>query len=72
MNALVNFRLCTLTDKELLEKVDKQTDNIFKTGKIPSRNIPAQPDDDYDLLIGELLKRFDQMSKDLNSISFSQ
>ena len=27
-------------------------------GKIPSRNIPGLPNDDYDLLVGELIIRF--------------
>ena len=58
MNRLVSFNLCTLTDEELLKKVDEQTDNIYKAGKIPSRNVPARPNEDYDLLVGELVKRF--------------
>ena len=60
MNAIVNFRLCTLTDKELIEKVDKLTDQMYSTDhKVPMRHIPARPDGDYDLLVGELLVRFD-------------
>lgn len=58
MNAMASFRLCKLTDDELLEKIDQKTDNIFKTEKVPPRNVPARPDDDYDLLIGELLCRY--------------
>lgn len=63
MNRICNFRLCKLSDDELLEKIDKKTDDIFKTGKIPPRHIPARPDDDYDLLIGELLIRFNNLKK---------
>jgi hypothetical protein len=62
MNAIVNFRLCTLTDAELLEKVDAKTDEIYISGKIPSRNIPAQPNDDFDLLVGELIKRYFELT----------
>lgn len=58
MNSLVGFNLCTLTDIELAIRVDEQTDKMYKTGEIPSRNIPAKPDEDYDLLVGELVKRF--------------
>lgn len=58
MNGIVQFRLCSLSDKELLEKVDKLTDKMYAEGVIPSRHIPARPNDDYDLLIGELLVRF--------------
>lgn len=58
MNKIASFRLCKLSDEELLKKVDEGTDNIFKTGIIPSCHIPARPDSDYDLLIGELLLRF--------------
>lgn len=58
MNALVNFNLCKLSDKRLIELVDKMTDEMFETGKIPTRHIPARPEEDYDLLVGELLKRF--------------
>lgn len=58
MNGIVGFRKCTLSDEELLSKVDLMTDEMFMTGKLPSRNIPANPDGDYDLLVGELLVRF--------------
>lgn len=58
MNAITSFRLCKLSDEELLKKVDEGTDNIYKEGKIPSRHIPARPESDYDLLVGELILRF--------------
>lgn len=67
MNTIAGFGLCTLTDQELLDKVDSMTDEIYKEcarnrdGKMPyilARHIPARPNDDYDLLIGELLLRF--------------
>lgn len=58
MNTIATFRKCTLTDDELMRKVDKLTDQMYQTGKIPDRQIPARPDDDYDLLVGELILRF--------------
>ena len=58
MNGIVSFRLCKLSDEELLEKVDKMTDEMFQKREIPIRHIPAKPDSDYDLLVGELLMRF--------------
>lgn len=58
MNAIVSFRLCKLSDQELLEKVDKMTDEMFQKHEVPTRTIPAKPDSDYDLLVGELIMRF--------------
>ena len=58
MNGIVSFRLCKLSDEELLEKVDKMTDEMFQNREIPERHIPAKPDSDYDLLVGELIVRF--------------
>ena len=58
MNAIAAFRECTLSDKELLEKVDELTDRIYDEYKIPDRHIPARPNEDYDLLVGELLLRY--------------
>lgn len=57
MNGIASFRLCTLTDEELLTKIDNITDRMYLNGEIPTRHIPARPDEDYDLLIGELLIR---------------
>ncbi|MBO0947315.1 hypothetical protein [Fibrella forsythiae] len=62
MNAIVQFELCTLTNEELVQKVDQLTDQIYQTGKIPSRYIPARPNDDYDLLVGELCVRFAKLT----------
>lgn len=62
MNAIVNFELCTLSDKELLDKVDSITDKMYTDLKIPTRQIPARPNDDYDLLVGELVRRYCRQS----------
>lgn len=58
MNAITKFRLCTLTDDELLNAVDAATDQMYQTGRIPDRQIPARPDADFDLIVGELICRF--------------
>lgn len=63
MNGIVSFRLCTLTDEELIDKVDKMTDYMFQKQEIPTRHIPAKPNHDYDLLIGELILRFVELKK---------
>jgi len=60
MNAIVGFRKCTLTDEELCNKIDELTDGMYEgpnKGKIPDRHIPARPNEDFDLLVGELLFR---------------
>lgn len=59
MNAIVGFKLCTLSDEDLIEAVDKATDKMYSEPyRVPCRSIPAKPNEDYDLLIGELLVRF--------------
>lgn len=58
MNAISGFRLYNLSNKDLISKVNHLTDEMYKSGRIPDRQIPARPNDDYDLLIGELLLRF--------------
>jgi hypothetical protein len=67
MNGLVSFRLCTLTDEQLINRIDELTDNMYREQKVPSRHIPARPNDDYDLLIGELLLRYRQKILNGNS-----
>jgi len=37
-------------------------DNLTRNDGVPMRHIPARPDEDYDLLVGELLVRFDQLT----------
>ena len=64
MNSIVSFRLCTLTDKELLDKVNEGVDKMYVDMKIPSRNIPARPNEDFDLLVGEMIVRFYEMIKE--------
>lgn len=61
MNAIASFRLCKLSNNELIQKIDDETDDIFKNQEVPTRHIPARPDADYDLLIGELILRFGEI-----------
>jgi len=61
MNGIVNFRKCTMSDSELLKKVDILTDNMFRSLEVPVRHVPARPNEDYDLLVGELILRFKEM-----------
>jgi hypothetical protein len=68
MNGLVSFRLCKLPTPELLEKVDKLTDEMYQRQELPTRHIPARPDADYDLLVGELVQRMIEHEKFLNEI----
>jgi hypothetical protein len=58
MNEIAKFRKCTLTNEQLCAKVDEQIDEMYKTRQIPCRCIPARPDEDFDLLVGELILRF--------------
>src|SRR5687768_17216946 len=58
MNTIATFRKCTLSNEELLKAVDTLTDKMYTTREIPSRCIPARPNEDYDLLVGELILRF--------------
>lgn len=58
MNAIVSFGLCTLSDEDLADKVDQMTDEMYEKGDVHLRHVPARPNQDYDLLVGELCKRF--------------
>ena len=64
MNTIATFRLCTLTDGELVSKIDGLVDEMYQNNKVPRINIPARPDKDFDLLIGELLLRFIELAKE--------
>lgn len=69
MNTIATFRKCTLNNQELLRAVDTLTDKMYKDGKIPDRQIPARPDQDYDLLVGELILRFNSiLSGDITTV----
>lgn len=54
---IVQFRKCTLNNQALAEKTANILNKMYSDGKIPSRQIPAHPDDDFDLLVGEMAYR---------------
>jgi len=58
MNSIAGFRFCNLSNEDLIKEIDRQCDEMFRTQKVPTRHIPARPDNDFDLLLGELLLRF--------------
>lgn len=58
MNAIATFRKCTLSDEALIKKIDRAIDRMYEEGEIPMRHIPARPNDDLDIMIGELLLRY--------------
>ena len=58
MNGLVSFRLCSLSNEELVDKVDQAIDKMYQDRQIPLRHIPARPNEDFDLIAGELIYRF--------------
>ena len=68
MNAVASFRKCTLSTIELIAKIDVQTDVMFKKQEVPTRQIPARPNEDYDLLIGELVLRVKEFEKFVNVV----
>jgi len=56
---LVQFRKCTLTDQELAEKVADGLAKMYTPPvRVPDRPVPADPDNDFDLFVGELVYRF--------------
>lgn len=56
---LIQFRKCTLTDKPLAEAVAAGLVEMYKEPvSVPIRHIPARPDEDFDLLVGEIVVRF--------------
>jgi hypothetical protein len=71
MNTIASFRKCTLSTIELIAKIDVQTDVMFKKQEVPTRHIPAQPNDDYDFLIGELVLRVQEFEKFVNVVENS-
>lgn len=69
MNAIVSFRLCKLSTNEILDKLDEQCDDMYRKQKVPTRHIPARPDDDFDLLLGECIIRYRETLKKLEDLN---
>lgn len=57
---ICNFRKCTLSDDELLQAVSNHMEKLYQVGSIPCRHIPARPNEDFDLLVGELMIRLSE------------
>ena len=72
MNSINNFRLCSLTNEELMLKVDTAIDDLYKTNKIPDRHIPARPNSDFDLLVGELILRFKELHDGITDMTYEE
>lgn len=59
MSAVV-LEECTLTDTELVARIDKWNGKLCRTdGRAWSSQVPPDPNNDPDLLIAELCKRFE-------------
>jgi len=55
---------CTLTDNELSQRVQKDLSKLCKTGgKSFVMHVPARVNEDFDLLVGELIRRFNERIK---------
>lgn len=66
---LIQFRKCTLTDKPLAEAVAAGLNKMYSEPvAVPSRHIPARPDEDFDLLVGEIVVRFLEKTEVLKQI----
>ncbi len=66
---LIQFRKCTLTDKPLAEAVASGLNKMYSEPvSVPSRHIPARPDEDFDLLVGEMVVRFLEKTEVLKQI----
>ena len=56
---VAQFRKCTLTDKALAVAVSEGLNKMYEAPvSVPTRHIPARPDEDFDLLVAELIIRF--------------
>ena len=61
---LIQFRKCTLSDEDLAELVAECLCKMYEEPvSVPTRQIPARPNEDFDLLVGELVVRFMEKTK---------
>jgi len=66
---LVQFRKCTLTDRDLAEAVAKGMNEMYTDPiSVPTRQIPARPNEDFDLITGELIVRYLEKTELLKQI----
>lgn len=58
------LRLTTLNDNELIELVAEKLCQMYTPPvSVPTRNIPAQPNGDFDILVSELILRFKDLKE---------
>lgn len=70
---LIQFRKCTLTDEQLAVQVAEGLQKMYTPPvTVPSRNIPARPDEDFDLLVGELVFRFNSRTPNSYLLAFDE
>jgi len=66
---LVQFRECSLADRPLAEAVAAGLTKMYEEPvTVPSRHIPARPDEDFDLLVGEMVLRYLEKTEVLKQI----
>ena len=60
----LNQTECTLTDEELIARIDKWNGKLCRSGgRAWCLKIPPDPNNDPDLLIAELCKRYEKTIK---------
>ena len=66
---LVQFRKCTIADRDLAEAVVKGMNEMYTDPvSVPTRQIPARPNEDFDLITGELIVRYLEKTELLKQI----
>ena len=66
---IAQFRLTTLSDKDLAESVAQKLCEMYtEPVSVPTRNIPARPDEDFDILVAELIMRFMERNETFKEI----
>lgn len=59
MSELRDSRIhCTLSNDDLIDKIDNELQKMCFTRRVPLMSIPAKPNEDFDLMIAELLVRY--------------
>ncbi len=62
VSSSISLPQCELTDKELITKIDEWNGKLCKTGgRAWTLSVPPKPNNDPDLLIAELCKRFERL-----------
>lgn len=70
---IIQFRKCTLTDEQLAVQVAEGLQKMYTPPvTVPTRNIPARPNEDFDLLVGELVFRFNSRIPNSYLLAFDE